>query len=315
LRRTELLAKVNQLLIDQADSTLEDVIWVTRALQIADVLRVPEALFYKRFHDGMVTVGKSKWPRDYARTVWLDAWGRMLSAALNAAATCGDAEAMLLATLRRIALTAPDMDWFYDIGRLYAHERRQLIIDFVSGLKRNDGQNLSSWLDQNWNQILETALCRTLRRRPIERLDAPRRFHLDDDLIGPGWHLKEEHPLHGCFRWSGPENIAEITLPVRLDRDCRIRVHVVFSVSDPCACGFTILADQAELPTVSHAQSDNTWLFEAVLRSADMSQIVVEESVTICVRVERTIRPIDVSTNADTRALGCAVDWLELEPI
>lgn len=313
LRRAELLKTVDELLVDQADSALEDVIWVTRALQIADAKRVPEPLFRKRFHTGMVTVGKSKWPRERARAVWIDAWSRMLAAAIPAAARPEDVKALLLVALKRVAVHAPDMDWFYDIGPLCPDERRRLVAEFLDHLEgwpappsRRLGEapaQIDDWAQQ---EIFgEGAIADGATHA------WPRRFAIDHRIAGSGWHAIEYDPSGAPFRWSGPQTTSTLYLPVALDRDLRIRVHLPLSLGgDPTRSAVALVANGAPLDVLIVSGPSGSWTIEAVapMRAHAGAPLV------LALTVARTQRPCDIIDSADTRALGLAVGWIEVGP-
>lgn len=312
LRRAELLTKVDELLVDQADSALEDVIWVTRALQVTDARRVPEPLFRKRFHPGMVTVGKSKWPRERARTVWIDAWSRMLAAALPAAAGPDQVRTLLLIALKRVAIAAPDMDWFYDIGPLRPDERRRLAADFLDHLERwptppshrlgAAPARIGDWAQQEiFGEPVGDGAARAW----------PRRFALDHRIVGPGWHAIE-HGRHGAtFRWSGPQTTSTLHLPIALDRDLRIRIHLPLSLGgDPTPSAIALAANGTPLDVMLGAGPPGSWILEAVAPMRERAAAPLVLALTVA----RTQRPCDVIDNADTRALGLAVGWVEVEP-
>ncbi len=311
LRRAELLKKVDELLVDQADSALEDVIWVTRALQVTDAKRVPEPLFGKRFHPGMVTVGKSKWPRERARAVWIDAWARMLAATLPAAAGPDQVRTLLLAALKRVAVDAPDMDWFYDIGRLEPGERQRLAADFLGHLARS--RTLPSQrLGETPAETLAWARGELFGGTADAVAPAwPRRFRLDHRIVGPGWHAIEDHPRWGPFRWSGPETTASLHLPLALDRDYRIRIHMPLAiVAGTNRAGIALAANGRPHDLAVAAAPEGGWTIEAVL-NADKGGA---PPLALTLGVARTTRPVDIGIGGDTRALGLAVDWIEIEP-
>jgi glycosyltransferase involved in cell wall biosynthesis len=313
LRRSELLTKVDDLLVDQADSALEDVIWVTRALQITDVKRVAEPLFYKRFHPGMVTVGKSKWPREYARTVWVDAWSRMLAAALPAAHGHEAIKAMLLVALKRVAVSAPDMDWFYKVDHLGLGERQRLVADFLNHLETS-GTALSAHLDEAPAKTLAWALAAVFGELQVGATPepgAPRRFRLDPMIVGSGWHQLEQHQRWGTFRWTGPGLTSNLHMPFVLDRDYRVRVHIPFSVADLPHPRIELFSNHGPLDVVVTSGSNRSLTMEALVRAQDPA---AKEMLDIKLGTDRTVRPTDVSDSSDTRALGVPVDWIEVEP-
>jgi hypothetical protein len=107
----------------------------------------------KRLHPGMVTMSKRKWSPDFRYRTWINAWTRILAAALDAAENSDDVRKMLAVTLGRVAVKAPDMDWFLDLGPLVLAERRRLITDFIANLEQSGTIDLPARLGESWPSI------------------------------------------------------------------------------------------------------------------------------------------------------------------
>jgi glycosyltransferase involved in cell wall biosynthesis len=158
LRRTEIMKMTGDLRVDQSQSAFEDVIWVMKARRLGAIHRVARPLHMKRLHDGMVTMSKRKWTPDFRRRIWIDAWTRMLAAALDAAENSGDVRRMLAVTLKRLAVSAPDLDWFFDLVPLHVMERRRLVADFIAHLQQQGTIDLPARLGESWATIRQWGL-------------------------------------------------------------------------------------------------------------------------------------------------------------
>jgi glycosyltransferase involved in cell wall biosynthesis len=323
VRRAALATKVDKLLVDEADSTLEDVIWVLKALQVGTMRRVAEPLYFKRVHGDMVTMGTRRWSPDHTRRVWIDAWARVLAAALQSAVDREDTRRMLVAVLQRCCVCAPDMDWFYELARLTRAERRELASDFLAHAGRRASVVVASKTGEAWDAVRRWAL------RELEavlgywgpsaadeavRPAPPRtRLHLDKDIAASGWHRREHHPRYGSFRWSGPATISEIPVNVLLDAEYRVRIHIIFIMLGVLAKKIGLREDGKALPTRIRRMDDETFILEAIVRPGRAGATRPRE-MRLSLSVDATFRPADVGVSGDQRLLGCAVNWIEIEP-
>jgi glycosyltransferase involved in cell wall biosynthesis len=62
----------------------------------------------------------------------------------------------------------------------------------------------------------------------LQRIEKQTRFDLSQQDVMPfEWYGLETHPVHGVFRWTGPSVSATIDLPIVVDRDLHIMIHVL----------------------------------------------------------------------------------------
>jgi hypothetical protein len=146
-------------------------------------------------------------------------------------------------------------------------------------------------------------------KHPVERLT---RFDLADQDMPFEWHALETHPTYGTFRWMGPGPRATIDLPVLVDRDLAVRVHVIATLRPELADKIVLSVHGQPLPTQARRHGA-TLMLEAEVRAADLKDRDRDFGLTIDA-VEVT-RFCDVGLGEDRRWLGLAVNWVELVPL
>jgi hypothetical protein len=137
--------------------------------------------------------------------------------------------------------------------------------------------------------------------------EGPYRFFVDEEFTGYEWHLPEESPVHGRYRWSGPSRVSMIPLPVRLDAPARLRMLIVHTLDPDVLSTLVLRFNRRELSRTITPAELATSVIEASLNpepSEDEQQITIE--------LARTIRPFDAHGSSDRRWLGVAVGWIEL---
>ena len=139
------------------------------------------------------------------------------------------------------------------------------------------------------------------------RIDRVVRFDTLQQEMPFEWYGAETHPIYGSFRWTGPNARATINLPVLLDRDLKIRIHII-STLRPDLIGKIKLSVHQHPIEVRVSRLGGTFTLKSEVRQADMQQKHAEFAVTIdAIEVAQPVGP-------DRRWLGLAVNWIELEP-
>jgi hypothetical protein len=136
------------------------------------------------------------------------------------------------------------------------------------------------------------------------------RFSLGDDFHGFEWHVPEHDPAHGHFRWSGPSTVSTIPLPVALTGPCAAAIHILFAIEEALLSTITVEANGRPVETVLERTDAGTWMLTFGIDPPPAGR----ES-EIMLRVERTVRPFDISPSMDRRWLGIAVNWIELRAV
>ena len=143
----------------------------------------------------------------------------------------------------------------------------------------------------------------------LRTLDSLERFSITDHNGWMEWHEEEIHPTFGKFRWTGPQRRSTIDLPIRLDREFIIRIHILGALR------IELLPPQLKVglnsvPVHMERTDVGTFLLFARARPHERS----DTSVSVTIELGATIRPCDLGNNPDQRRLGAMVNWIELEP-
>jgi glycosyltransferase involved in cell wall biosynthesis len=148
---------------------------------------------------------------------------------------------------------------------------------------------------------------------PAERpaLDSqPVRFSLGDDYHGFEWHQPQEDPVHGHYRWSGPSTESTIALPVALDGPCDVAMHVLYTLEADALASMSVTANGRQVDTEVQPTAGATWMVRFRI-----DPLPAEREFDVTLRIDRTIRPFDISPSMDRRWLGVAVNWVEVRRV
>lgn len=141
----------------------------------------------------------------------------------------------------------------------------------------------------------------------------PTRFELTDQRGAFEWHLEERDERFGSFRWTGPLTTSTIELPVMVDRDLEVRVHVLHAVDDEVLRSVRVAANGRSIAVDVHVtESGTSMLSGRISLDEDRSP---SGDLRLALEVARTRRPLDLGVNDDRRWLGLAVNWVELAPV
>ena len=116
---------------------------------------------------------------------------------------------------------------------------------------------------------------------------------------------------HGPFRWSGPSNVSTIDLPVLVDRDLAIRMHVLHVLDHAALDTLRLFVNSERIDLVREETESGTFRLSGIVRPGPAHP--VDRAPRIAIRLEKTRRPLD-SGGTDGRRLGIAVNWIELGP-
>jgi glycosyltransferase involved in cell wall biosynthesis len=153
LMRAKTAQLAGPLVADSPDSIFEDVVWFTKVMRLGTARCVPDAVYLKRLHAEAVSSKQAGWPQSRARRAWLRAWTQLVAAALPAAASDDDVRRIIDTAVKRLAVDAPDMAWFFNPARLGQDQRRELVVDFVEHLRQNAAVNRILPLEIDWSGI------------------------------------------------------------------------------------------------------------------------------------------------------------------
>jgi hypothetical protein len=148
--------------------------------------------------------------------------------------------------------------------------------------------------------------------RALSQLDKRVRFRLDQAIVGAGWHGVEQDPRGESLRWSGPGNKSDLHLPLIIDIDCSIRLHVPFGVPFGVAeAGVSLFVNGIAVKVHLTRNRGGDWTIQAVMRA---EQVLEAGPLTVTLNVERMVKPAEFDGSSDTRVLGVPVSWIEVEP-
>jgi hypothetical protein len=129
----------------------------------------------------------------------------------------------------------------------------------------------------------------------------------DQAIAGTNWHPPEHNPLHGPFRWSGPEPISQLAFPLKAGRDLDIQFNVIRAALPDILHSLTLYANNQPVPLHSRTLSTGTTLFYGTILREFLSQ--PPDLTHLEFRLNRTFSP-----DLDERLLGIAVSWLRIMP-
>jgi hypothetical protein len=145
-------------------------------------------------------------------------------------------------------------------------------------------------------------------RLPVDKL---MRFDMADQGATDEWHELERHPEHGSFRWTGPGHRATIRLPIALARAVKVRIHILSALGEAINTLKLSIQDK-EIAHSLHRLAEGRVLVVAQLGRASMAKVKGDFGITL--QIANTGRPRDLGLNQDSRSLGLAVNWIELDP-
>jgi glycosyltransferase involved in cell wall biosynthesis len=150
-------------------------------------------------------------------------------------------------------------------------------------------------------------------RADLHRLVSPERFFLSDVDGGFEWHLEEMDPHFGPFRWSGPALRSSVDLPVLVDGDVSIRIHIIHLLEPDSVEHLKIFANGRILECGVEKSEAGTWVLHALARGDELGPS--DNGLRVTLEVQKVQRSIDLGHNTDRRWLGVAVNWIALHPV
>lgn len=130
-----------------------------------------------------------------------------------------------------------------------------------------------------------------------------------DGFVGEGWHFRQPHG-DGEVRWSGPEPVSSVDLPISTPAGSTVELHVVGAIDDKIAAGMTVEVNGTRVPLTVTLDPTGGLRYSGVVR-AHPSQ----PSTRLVIRVPYTVpfpkppkRP-----NVDSR-VGVAITEIRLTP-
>ena len=158
----------------------------------------------------------------------------------------------------------------------------------------------------------------------LKRVDRRQRFDLADQDMPFEWHELENHPKYGTFRWTGPSPRATIDLPIVFDRDLAVRIHVLSALNDETINTLKLSIHEQDIAYRLDRLREGTFFIFAQLDHAAVAKPKRDFGITL--EIANTLRPLDLrlskdvellvpTTKLESRWLGLAINWVELEPL
>ena len=138
-------------------------------------------------------------------------------------------------------------------------------------------------------------------------------YDFGEPIVGSGWHVRQEHPVHGNYRWLGPTTRATLALPLMREKDLLIRISAIAALSREIMASLQLKAGNHFIRLERKSGELGVTLFEGMIpedRHADPNSHTV-----LTFSVSRTLSPNEIDPkNPDDRMLGIAVGKLEITP-
>jgi hypothetical protein len=142
------------------------------------------------------------------------------------------------------------------------------------------------------------------------------RVHLGFDraILGRGWYARAREADGSVHRWTGPDTVAWIDLPLETHRPLRLRFRAAAQARDVIE-GACVVLNGVELAHNSWQLADPATarrVFDVVLPAEVLAR---RPFARIEFRVPRTVTPAQENpASKDHRSLGLYFDWLEIFP-
>lgn len=147
------------------------------------------------------------------------------------------------------------------------------------------------------------------RTRPTQSIN----YRFDQAIPGRGWHLPEQHPELGPYRWSGPQKRSTLDFVLSDDRDLRITFSVMAAASQAVLDSLALTANEHPICLTVTREQNGCHAF---------SGIIPKEAIRcrhVChfeFEVAEVITPNQLDPNSsDSRQLGIAMNWLKISPL
>lgn len=146
-----------------------------------------------------------------------------------------------------------------------------------------------------------------LEKAPLILVDKPRRLTVESFAAGLDWYPLERHPLHGPFRWSGPNPNPRYLLNVRLTGRFVLRIHVIAFAADDLAESLKLDVDDWEVSFARERNSAGTHILT-------VSPIAgpVDDGVVLRFRLPHCVRLLN---DMQHRRAGLALGGIEVVPL
>jgi len=323
----------------------EDVIWLVKVARYGDFIRIPKALYAKRWHEHNISGNWLRVPQAARRAKWIEFCAGLLQAALPAAQTSEQQLHLWFDSLERLA----GGQSVYTVDDVTPDAKRKLVADLVQELRRTCEVDVAAALRLSWDGLTELALSRFAlappsdRSRPLAMLRAlvrrsanramlenARRILAERLAIPIGTDLDLAQPdvrlaLSGHWgereawgRWTTGTH-AEWTISVA-HRECRrLCLHALVH---------PFLGETHRVVSIQVSVNDTivaTWPFDLNAAGAHQARWCEAEfdaglcaegrPIRISFLIDNPMSPFALGLSDDRRSLGLAFHRLRIEPV
>jgi glycosyltransferase involved in cell wall biosynthesis len=152
LCRLQALRDAGRLRSNSVDDFASDTVWLSSMARAGELVRVPETLYRKRFHDANEHTRWARWPDDRRRSAWVVHCAEMLDEAMLCEATVDERRLLYEATLVRLT-TARRAPEYLPVSARTDDGRRQLLADFFGHLRATARPDLPELLGTDWSRL------------------------------------------------------------------------------------------------------------------------------------------------------------------
>jgi hypothetical protein len=138
-------------------------------------------------------------------------------------------------------------------------------------------------------------------------------YCFDQAMPGRGWHLPEQHPDFGPYRWSGPHRCSILDFVLSDETDLRITFSVIAAVSQEVLASLSLIVNEQPIGLAMKRADDGSFNFSGIIPKAVISRRPVSR---VVFEVAKTIAPSQLDpAHDDDRPLGIAIRWLKINPL
>lgn len=152
LCRLQALRDAGRLRSNPADDFASDTVWLSSMARAGELVRVPETLYRKRFHDANEHTRWARWPDERRRRAWVVHCAEMLDEAMLCEATVEERRLLYDATLHRLTTARRAPEYLPAEARTPAG-RRRLLADFFDHLRAHARPDLPDLLGTDWPRL------------------------------------------------------------------------------------------------------------------------------------------------------------------
>jgi glycosyltransferase involved in cell wall biosynthesis len=150
--RLRALQDAGRLRTNEVDSFASDTAWMSAMARAGELIRVPETLYRKRFHDANVHTAWARWPEERRVRGWVVHCAEMLDEAMLCQATVEERRLLYDATLHRLTTARRAPEYLPDWARTEEGGRR-LRAEFFTYLRRHARPDLPELLGTDWPHL------------------------------------------------------------------------------------------------------------------------------------------------------------------